>query len=235
MAYNLVCESDEGAFLLLWDSATKTTLKLGRPQFEKYILEHHDSWCEYARSILGISAKDVIVVSGFIKSSTWTIATFFGDSRFEEGTVGGHLSSALDVDFSHPSGDTTACLPIGSRSGPAHRMRSAQRLASREEPEDRAMPKDQCLFLNYYKVKHRSLAPEPTTGSGYDDDLGHSDEDEGEKYLVTVPPHIDVSVAPPLCRSVYSYQYDQHCNPLDIILDYILEVSLLEILALACY
>ena len=156
---------------MLWDGATKTVVEKNSQEFERYMLRHHDSWYEYAKNKLGLSIKheDIVLVRGFVKNSRWTIATFLrGRSHTQEVTVSGKLASIADIEISYSSREDIRYSPNSPRSGPPERIKaisdcpltsklSTLSLAepSADEGKVFTVPKDQCLFLNYYKVKRR--------------------------------------------------------------------------------
>ena len=150
--------------------------------------------------MLGLPLKDeaIIVVNGFVKASTWTIAAFLGSSSSQQVTISGRLASAVDINIDYSSSETVACSPITPRSGPAHRMLPQHQAAGQDDPKDKTMPKDQCIFLNYYKIKHKRLPWAPkklfaAAGPRYDGDGGYSDEEDGVKSLTTEPSCSEVS------------------------------------------
>lgn len=167
---------------MLWDDSTKTTVEEGSRLFEEYMVRHHGSWYEYARNKRGLSIKyeDIILVRGFIKTSTWTIAAFLGStSRSHEVTINGRLGPFASVDVGYSSCEES-CSSISPRSGPPHRMKAEEipvswssnpRSSAICEPYHARSPdgsesiQDQCIFLNYYKMKRRRLLPDQLTAS----------------------------------------------------------------------
>lgn len=157
-----------------WDDATKTVVEEDSQEFERYMLHNHQSWCKYAKESRGLPVKneDIILVRGFVKNSRWTVVAFpGGNTSAHEVTVKGTATSAVAMNISYTSHRAVQGSHFQSRDGPAGRMNtfpqipvlskpppSQVRIAS-PQPAGGTMPKDQCLFLNYYKLKYRTWLP----------------------------------------------------------------------------
>ncbi|KAI0092298.1 hypothetical protein BDY19DRAFT_591513 [Irpex rosettiformis] len=201
LSYRFECNSKEGAFLMLWDDATKTVIEEDARMFEEYMLRYHESWCEYARDKRGLSLKneDIILVRGFVKTSRWTVAAFLGSrSSTQQVTISGELGSVVNIGINYSSHEDARCSPVAPRSGPAH-----------------PMPKDQCLFLNYYKIKRRRFFPNEIVAAA--DPSDHDAERRGEE-----DGDIEILIESEATNHRLS-------DPLIMILDYILEFSDAEV------
>lgn len=132
MSLHFKCHSEQGAFLLLGDDATKTVVQRQEPQFIKYISQYHSSWYLYARDVLGIACKpeDIILVRGFVKTSAWTVAAFLGGNhQSREIGLRSQLGPTVSVGCRYTSHEYSTSSPI-QRSGPAHRMHLVPRTES---------------------------------------------------------------------------------------------------------
>uniref|UniRef100_UPI0019643BF0 hypothetical protein n=1 Tax=Escherichia coli TaxID=562 RepID=UPI0019643BF0 len=79
--FEFKCTEESGALLALNDAAHKNFLDCGE-QIVAYMKRHLQSWYRWAKVDRGISleAKDIIFVSGFTKTSSWTVAAFQGST-----------------------------------------------------------------------------------------------------------------------------------------------------------
>lgn len=111
---------------------------------------HVDSWLEFANDRLGIGLKeqDIIFVSGFMKTTVWAEAAFSATSRSCELVIAGSCfvpSACGDFRVSVSRG----LAAVESRNGPLDRV------ATWNDGSDQKYKYDQCIFLNYYKMKKR--------------------------------------------------------------------------------
>ncbi len=166
LSYRFECSKKQGAILMLWDDATKTELQRQEQQFQKYMKTYHDSWYLFASEKLGITCtrEDIILVRGFVKTSRWTVAALLGESETNrEVTLDGQFSSLFGV-AAGCSSQTGWLSSVEQRSGPTTRLSSRPALAAPADtyttiPALKPSPRDQCVFLNYYKIKQRLLLP----------------------------------------------------------------------------
>ncbi len=161
---------------MLWDDATKTELRLQQTHFMKYMKTHHESWYRFAYETLGINCEreDIILVCGFIKTSCWTVAALAGESdHTREVMLNGQLGPLFNVGAGYAS-RREQLSSIQQRSGPTTRMSISETMArahwqtllgptcttSRDAlapaPTHDPSSRDQCVFLNYYKIKYNS-------------------------------------------------------------------------------
>ena len=145
--------SEEGALLMLKKPAHRTYMNCDL-RIRRYIRDHISSWCTFANEKLeiGLEEKDIIFVSGYTKTSVWAEAAFNHSSSSGELVIAGGVPSA--------SGEFRVSMSRGvdasvfSRTGPLDR-------ASMWEKDPRSAllesyDSDQCIFLNYYKMKSRA-------------------------------------------------------------------------------
>ncbi|KAI0686423.1 hypothetical protein BC835DRAFT_1288098 [Cytidiella melzeri] len=152
--YQFACSSECGAWLLLKDFSDKTYL-LDTGNLKKYMLQHHDAWYNFATGeSLGIDCKpyDIILVKGFVKTSAWAVAAYKSGVRSTQamsltGTVGGVGEAGFEFRV-----DSSEGYMFDTRYGPEGRDAKALQ-SSRHVPT--VFPRDQSVFLSYYKIKQR--------------------------------------------------------------------------------
>ncbi|KAI0713598.1 hypothetical protein C8Q76DRAFT_796550 [Earliella scabrosa] len=145
------CVKASGALLLLNNPAHKRRLNCD-VLIKRYMIEHIDDWFQFARHTLYIDLEitDMIFVSGMTKTTISAAAAFQGGGS-QCGLVlsGGNL--VLDVAPSVQVSRTQVTEPVTHyRSGPR------ERVADWDNPwAVTSSPSDQCIFLNFYKMKPR--------------------------------------------------------------------------------
>lgn len=158
-----------GGLLVLSEPASQEKLQC-ELKIRRYMRQHVDRWLTFANDTLGIGLanEDLIFVSGFVKSSRWATVAF---QVSNPANVVGELI-LRGVDVKEPEVSTSqsneAARPavrvqdmlwhvtmssptatVYSRIGPPNRTPSA------------SAKKDQCLFLNYFKMRRRMWRPVP--------------------------------------------------------------------------
>lgn len=169
-SYRFKCTNQEGALLVLMDNATKSSLNLN-DIFEEYMLRNHESWYSFARNpdTLGIrcSPEDIILVRGTVKTSAWAVAAFFdAGNQTREVSFDGHFSEFASAGMKYWQLRKTVCS-FEQRVSPYNPTLPADSAATvrqpvpdLNEPDSPSKPyADQCVFLNYYKVKYRKFRP----------------------------------------------------------------------------
>lgn len=144
------CNEESGALLVLSRPGHKTSLDCSM-HIRRYMRTHLASWCDFANGHLGIGLedKDIIFVSGFVKTSVWATAAFHNSSASGElviaaGCFGPSASGEFRVSLSRGSNAS-----VFSRAGPLDRLTKWNKSGELDEECD------QCIFLNYYKMKNR--------------------------------------------------------------------------------
>ncbi|KZT00235.1 uncharacterized protein LAESUDRAFT_666522 [Laetiporus sulphureus 93-53] len=159
------CTEDNGAILVLGAPAIRHRLRHGR-RIKTYIRTHLRNWHTFAvkRLDLDLSEDDIIFVSGWVKTTAWSLAAFAGDAKNAritfsadgDGVAGGcwQINEARDANwaFEYHSGPPSD----GVRKNEERRINKA---AAKNENDDghRRGKQDQCVFLHYYKLKKRFL------------------------------------------------------------------------------
>lgn len=255
VSYRFECSDKQGAILMLWDDATKTDLRSQQKHLMKYMKAHHESWYQFATETRGIDCEreDIVVVRGFVKTSCWTVAALTGESAHtREVTLNGQLGPLFNIGAGYAA-HRGRLASIQQRSGPSIRMSSSitrthwetllspkgtnKREIHSAMPAYETMPRDQCVFLNYYKIKRKFLFLEQIVAGAGAPTLPDPDgsRDKGA-LLARRSPSVDdvdiqaesvpakVGVKPSIIGMRSDVFQRQLLNPLDVILDYILEV-----------
>ncbi|KIP05411.1 hypothetical protein PHLGIDRAFT_119846 [Phlebiopsis gigantea 11061_1 CR5-6] len=132
----------QGAVAVLNDCGVQEKIMQSCIAFEEYILTHSPSWAEFAQQRgLRLRSQDIVLVSGWIKTTEWALSAYVGDSRSHELSfsiaAGGYASADCAFTVEKSTG-TTMAERQGPRPPPSH---------------PRA---DQCMFLRYYKCGYRT-------------------------------------------------------------------------------
>ncbi|KAI0765559.1 hypothetical protein BC629DRAFT_1541086 [Irpex lacteus] len=212
LSYTFKCTIHRGAFLVLKDHATKASFGPNAP-FERYMLQHHASWHAFATDDrkLGIrcAKEDLVLVRETMKTSSWTVGAFLGKSTERKRSPLGHKSRQP------PRPNSVYLLNIASIITASSAVAPSRRLTSQRSCATRA--KDQCIFLNIYKLKHRKLLPTKIVANG--ERSTPDDRDDGSVG----------SAGTSVSSADYSVEMDTGNfpvrSPLDDVLDYILENS----------
>ncbi|GJE89772.1 hypothetical protein PsYK624_058790 [Phanerochaete sordida] len=146
--YRFACESDQGALAVLGSSATRSLVLQSCTAFRAYMHAHHDAWHAFAAA-LGhtLDADDIVLVSGWLKTSSWALAACTRAGRAHEFAVQAQLADLAGVEF-HVEVKEDGAHSVEQRCGP---VREASQSGDGEPPHD------QCLFLRYYKMKRRKF------------------------------------------------------------------------------
>lgn len=147
---------------------------------KKYMKQNLRSWLDYANGHLGIGMeeKDIIFVSGHVKTTAWALAAFKHRSSdvdvFVTGGFGSSAAGGFSVSLARCVEPSVFC-----RSGPIDR--AAVEPATVQGRLSDVKKYDQCIFLNYHKMRSHmgwsairaaaglhQLAPSPDP----DDELG---------------------------------------------------------------
>ncbi|GJE94300.1 WD40 repeat domain-containing protein [Phanerochaete sordida] len=202
------CKEVHGALLVLKSKAYAESLYSNRT-LESYMIRQHDTWYTYAKDQIGhrVEQKDIVLVSGWVKApADWAAAVFSSKtSSSSQLSLKGKLGQIFGVKLSRSHKKSYTGPPM-ERSGAKYPKKAANN-ASR----------DQCVFVKRYKMKTRlRIVRVITAGAGYGSLPGRdadSDEDAG-----AATSHSDAETL--FCEAEHS-----DWDPLDILLEYILEVS----------
>ncbi|OBZ75132.1 hypothetical protein A0H81_04838 [Grifola frondosa] len=214
-ALRFKCMHDRGAVLTLKDAVDQEEL-LESLDVEDYIKQNHPHWVRYVRNVLRLDVRreNLVFVHGWLKTSQWALAAFLEKDVEGALCLEGQFSPLAGARFSI-QGSQRLSRSVITRSGPQTMLE--------DTPEEAAAsrPKNQCIFLQYYKVKRRLLlAPEVIKAAAEPTDLPGPEDEEDELPGIASDSadsqdfEIEDVPAP-------SPMYD----PIDHILDYILKRS----------
>lgn len=215
LSFRFECVSEAGALLVLMDCATKSSVELS-DIFEDYMLRNHESWYSFARNPRTLGKRcvreDIILVRGTIKTSSWAIAAFFdGGSQTHEVAFNGQFGEVASAGLKYSQSRGTICSfeRRVSSNNPALHARD-QHLPSPStnildindnilhsfDHDDHPMANaDQCVFLNYYKMKRRIFRTGKLIANGeLSGPSGYSDSGGDGHYLdvgMEVQPDVD--------------------------------------------
>ena len=223
-----------GAIALLASPGLTEDIESGGHVIE-YIKENFDSWREFANSsgrwALQLEDHEIVFVCTTIKTTRWVIAAFQGDTfRDVEGHISGSFATlataGISIRFRNEilSADHYRFGPRSLNPNPVMPMISHP---SSSDPTGDTTPRnDQCLFINYYKMRIRLLlwkrpikaAAGAATLPSHDDD----DDNAGPNACPVSQPSLSKADHDILVRF-------ETTDPVDPLLWYILEVYILAL------
>lgn len=129
--------TERGALLVMHDQATRRVLVHDNKFFRQYAKQHHASWLDVANNRLGLRLQldDIVLVSGWIKTQTWSVAAFQNQRSALHLTLGTAPNPYLHASISLNREEEHICLP-----------------EYHSNLENTGSPPDQCLFLSGYKI-----------------------------------------------------------------------------------
>ncbi|GJE94334.1 WD40 repeat domain-containing protein [Phanerochaete sordida] len=210
------CKEAYGAVLVLDSQGRSEKVFESRPLTE-YMARQHEQWCAYVRDVLKqrIDDEEIVLIGGWVRTSAdWATMAFSKQAKKHSASLKGQGGGLLGLEI------------FGSRmraqSGPSAHREGSKYPRAKHGGADAAFDEDQSIFLTRYKIKRRfGVVKMLVAGAGYhtlprdsrDDDDGDGvhdsvggdmmEQDDGLRWL----------------------EYKAVIDPLDILLDYILEVS----------
>ena len=133
---------------------------------------------------LGLRDEEIIFVSGTTKTNRWAVTAFRGECQTIEGSFTANLGSLAEASVSISVSNET--LPARYyRAGPSRHTCSATILPNNPPNGEGSSPpslppeqRDQCIFMNYYRMKRRFWKPLPMQAAGTPfQDRGRGPED----------------------------------------------------------
>lgn len=235
LALRFKCTKEQGAVLILKDDARKEAIHPNKT-FVDYIRAHHESWYNFAQSVmeLDIAREDIVLVRGWVKTSEWAVAAFTERGQSHEISFHGQLGHLAQAGLSLSMTESNM-MSVETRSGP-HRRPFAQLPEPRTsstgknvevEPDNR---RDQCVFLSYYKIKYRKFLPNKIAAAADPNSLPESDEaptGSSSAEVISEPAPSKVCFLRLLWMKMsFSTVYPQlRSDPIDDVLSYILAVG----------
>ncbi|TBU45946.1 hypothetical protein BD309DRAFT_955063 [Dichomitus squalens] len=146
-------EGPSGAFLFLPGPPITESITAGG-HIKWYMRENFPHWVEFANASdgwgLNLTDQDILFISGTTKTTHWKVAAWSEDVvKWKEGNKGisGTFNPSAPADISVVVNGQFV-PPTHVKIGPAGRDPESQSLAARHS--------DQCVFINYFKMKRRS-------------------------------------------------------------------------------
>ena len=212
-----------------------------------YMRQNFDSWLEFANGPngpgLGLKQEDIIFVSGTIKTTRWVTAAFHGSYKHKAGAISCGVTNVGKLSFSLSFSNELSghkFIKYGP-SGPRTSSESADivpHLASSSSAQE--LPKlepTQSLFFHYYKMKKRFLwRSKPMEAAAGPHELPPGDDNQGEGPVAASqpssdepdfeenPPAVMVSTAVHLPCMLTDNLLSQVYDPVEVLLEWILEV-----------
>ena len=180
MRYSFSSDVKQGAVAVLSAPAIQEKV-LPCTTFESYISRHSAAWHNFARSRnISIKPDDIVLVSGWVKTSEWALAAFSNNTSSHKMEFSGDAGGFAALDFCFTVTQDTQSS-VDQRAGPVLKIpRRSPELGAGSSPQTRGdirlgnLRSDQCLFLRYYKQRRRPLGAfqvkdRPTSGDIHDE------------------------------------------------------------------
>ncbi|GJE94292.1 WD40 repeat domain-containing protein [Phanerochaete sordida] len=209
LSASYACREVQGALLVLKSHAYGESL-YDNQILEKYMVREHENWHTYATETLGhrVSQEDIVLVSGWVKApADWATAAFSRRSTANEVYAKGQITQFFGLSLTRSRHK--------SHSGP--QMERSGTKYPKEATSD--APKDQCVFVKRYKIKKRlGIVRIMVAGAGshvLPPEDGGTDAARG----------MAASSDPEASVALFNEGEGKYVDPLDILLEYILQVS----------
>ena len=157
-SFPLQWSNGHSASLLLNNTASRESVDRLR-DLEEYIVDNHRSWHTFITGELRRSCEpdEVVCISGCVKTSEWAMTATIASSRtpqdqLDEGQLSESAASGLQVVHNTEPQTFYHAGPESPEASPLSQINSDQQQV---RPFPRVKPKNQCIFVSYYKVKYR--------------------------------------------------------------------------------
>ncbi|KAI0919292.1 hypothetical protein AcV5_002248 [Taiwanofungus camphoratus] len=228
------CNADQGAILVMKDPANREALLPSR-RMANYMRSNYNSWYVFATDTLDqdIQKEDLIFVRGYAKTTQWAVAAFIQEGRSMSLALSGSFASTASASLSF-SVTRGSSMNAQHKSGPRPQAPNmfAPRITAGTQTSTGSIastgPKfNQCIFLNYYKLKVRfGLWPSVMKAAGERHDETFFGDEEGNS------PQVAVDMHDPMSEDVIVEQVPaprKPYDPVDFVLEYILSHSNAEV------
>ncbi|EKM49129.1 uncharacterized protein PHACADRAFT_154680 [Phanerochaete carnosa HHB-10118-sp] len=212
------CKAVQGAVIVLKSEAHAERIFEDR-RLKKHIVQNHGRWCAYVKDELfkDVNPEDIVVVSGWVKTrANWAVIAFGSTSTTSSASAEGHVGGVAGV----------AAGGSHSRSvtGPRMERQGQSYLSKASSPQCAGGKRDQSVFVKRYKMlKRLGFLRKVVAGAGHDRLSGSGDGRSGSGAEgVTAQEGGDGEKADILGPR----SKGKVADPLDILLEYILEVSM---------
>ncbi|GJE94335.1 WD40 repeat domain-containing protein [Phanerochaete sordida] len=216
------CKEVQGGLLVLQSEADYAKV-LAVAHLKTYMARYHDSWLAYARDVgLEVGDEDVVLVGGWVKTSAdWKTMAFSNHSTKHHISLKGRVTGLLGLGI-HASDSKAKSGATSHRQGPEYQNTNRRPRANAS--------KNQAVFLKRYKVKRRlAVLKTIIAGAGYDRLPGGGASGHSATEIAVSAAGEDRSSG----EDGIQWLEDKIVDPLDILLDYILEISDANV-AVAC-
>ncbi len=230
VAWSFQSSKSQGALLVLKYPAKKEIILPNRG-FTRYMRQNYKSWHHFATEILGLEceAEDIVLVHGWTKAASWTVAAFQSEARAQAIRLNGNINLMAGVGLEVAVIDKSDVI-YEQRSGP--QPTSAAR-GPGSSTSSISPPRDQCIFLSTYRWKSRFLLPRHIVAHASPCALPDPDHDNPSEQSLYTDGQIEAQSGSLSVRSllrtiqtkaIYLQQYNSHYEAL---FQYILEVCTL--------
>lgn len=195
VAFKYTCSKNQGAVLYLNEPADRRAV-YKNDVWVRYIKANYASWMASLEST-GLKDVELVVVRGWIKASVWAVAAWCDKSTEHEVTLSGNGGIA-QAGFTFATSDETTSS-VMPRAGPQDRLATVQPSDSKTSLK---FPRDQCIFMSYFKVVNRivwltirakagyhTLPPGDGAGDGGDTVLIETEGLEADEVGIEIYPH----------------------------------------------
>ncbi|GJE94301.1 hypothetical protein PsYK624_104700 [Phanerochaete sordida] len=211
LSASYACREVQGALLVLKSQAYAESL-YDNEILEKYMTLEHDNWHAYARGTLGhrIDQEDIVLVSGWVKApADWATAAFSTHNSTNQLSAKGQIGHLFGLGFLR-SRHKSYSGPEMERSGAKYPKKAGSDAL-----------KDQCVFVKRYKIKKRlGIVRIMVAGAG---SHAFPPEDDGSGADGPTALSSDQNLGVPV--ALFNEEKGRFIEPLDVLLEYILEVS----------
>lgn len=166
--------------------------------YETYMLRNFDSWHALAMEKgYDLNERDIILVTGWTKTSAWHLASFYEESHTRAGAIQAKIVSGVGIELAISASGSDSVI-LEQRADP-----SAQDAVSAFTEQER--PRNQCIFLAAYKVSRRRwLGRKLKAAAGFhdidsDDDVEDEDSQTALSADVSSRDALAYSTTPQVC------------------------------------
>ncbi|EKM58865.1 uncharacterized protein PHACADRAFT_136001 [Phanerochaete carnosa HHB-10118-sp] len=208
-----MCKEVQGALLDLKSEAYAESL-YENPRIMAYMARQHDSWYTFARTDHLVEPEDIVFVSGWVKTpANWATAAFRDTSKTREVSLKGQIWQFVGLKLSASTTKEYSGPPM-HRQGSKYPKRAG-----------RNSTRDQCVFVKRIKIKKRlGIVRVLIAGAGHDKLPPGNSDPETVAGVVAVEELLDTEDLGN-GGALFSEGQGKAIDPLDALLDYILEVS----------
>lgn len=118
-SYTFSCNETGGAVAILEDYGKLEQILSCSEELRRYLEENYSSWHSYAQSRrYRIQPDALLFVSGYIKTSAWTISVFSTDEKAREGSLDASAGSGIAIQINVSNQQSDMQMHAFSHSGP---------------------------------------------------------------------------------------------------------------------